>query len=615
MLLQSGKLSLLLKKIHPEHILLLMLLAISAVFMLHNLGKFAAVDEPLWTYDRIPQYWKGIFTKDVEKTMISDKPGVTVALVSGPVLSQLNPKEYRTKKEAGEIIKPGKNLERFNYLFRLPIALFALFAIFPFYFLISKLFNPSTALFSGIFIFLSPILIGISRIINPDSLFWIFVPLSIISYLLCIKENNRKYAILAGIFFGLALLTKYVANILFLYYLAVPLLAGLFGLVRNLKKSLVDYLIVSGAAIVVFILFLPATWLQPALILDATILSQAFGNYGFAFLVVLGLIFAETIIFNNKFFQKICFFFRNYRQQIFFSVYGIFIFFSLFAVANVFGEMRWIDFEGAVTSPKTFHQVSGIFSLFAAGFYSLVFGVSPLLLAVFLPAIFFLFKKNKLDTKFIFILSSLFLFIFLYYFASAISAVSANIRYQIVIFPIFFILLAAIFDYWRQEYARKIKWLYIAAIIFTVFLSAELLAIKPFYFSYASPLLPAKYVLNLKDMGDGSFEAAQKLNTLPNARALTIWSDKSGVCFFFIGTCYSDMDFNNPLLFDYFVVSAGRENKVRRLIEGRMASGVSYAINPADLYTEKNPFWKLEIGRRPNNFVKIISAAEINKTQ
>ena len=52
-------------------------------FGFFHIDKFETTDEHLWKYGRIKQYWQAVKTQDWEKTYINDKPGVTVALVSG----------------------------------------------------------------------------------------------------------------------------------------------------------------------------------------------------------------------------------------------------------------------------------------------------------------------------------------------------------------------------------------------------------------------------------------------------------------------------------------------------------------------------------------------------
>ena len=113
-------------------------------------------------------------------------------------------------------------------------------------------------------------------------------------------------------------------------------------------------------------------------------------------------------------------------------------------------------------------------------------------------------------------------------------------------------------------------------------------------------------------MGDGSYEAAQYLNQLDNAKNVTIWSDKKGVCLFFVGRCFVERDPENIEIFDYLVLSSGRESRTSRLISSRLVNGKLYSVRLDKLYADENAIYKLKIGNRPNNFVKIFSKDQIN---
>jgi 4-amino-4-deoxy-L-arabinose transferase-like glycosyltransferase len=93
---------------------------------------------------------------------------------------------------------------------------------------LEKIFGRKIALLGVIFIGLSPILVGISTILNPDSLLWIFTSLSVLSYFTYLKEKKSSFLVFSGIFLGLSLLTKYVANILFIFFFGMIFLEYIF---------------------------------------------------------------------------------------------------------------------------------------------------------------------------------------------------------------------------------------------------------------------------------------------------------------------------------------------------------------------------------------------------
>jgi hypothetical protein len=206
------------------------------------------------------------------------------------------------------------------------------------------------------------------------------------------------------------------------------------------------------------------------------------------------------------------------------------------------------------------------------------------------------------------------IFILLYYVASTANYITATIRYQIVMFPLAGIIAAIGLHQFInlkgvKKYLKDYQ-LYAAAIVISVI---SLFLISPHFFSYASGLLPQKYILNLKDMGDGSFEAAAYLNNLPDAQNLVIWSDKGAVCETFLGKC--NVGFNKGdtqgFIFDYFVVSTGRKSRSLKL---HSAGYWEQNIDFQKLYSTEDPgLKKFIIGGREDNFVKITKTQDLIK--
>jgi hypothetical protein len=109
-------------------------------FGLFHLGKFETTDEHLWKYERIGQYWQALAEQDWEKTYINDKPGVTVALISGiGLLREPHPEDsVHRPQPAGDSrlfeAYQSDQSERVNVIFRLPILVFSALSI-PVFFL------------------------------------------------------------------------------------------------------------------------------------------------------------------------------------------------------------------------------------------------------------------------------------------------------------------------------------------------------------------------------------------------------------------------------------------------------------------------------------------------
>jgi 4-amino-4-deoxy-L-arabinose transferase-like glycosyltransferase len=606
------------KKILPI-VLISLVIIINASLGIPRLSRFSAVDEPYWTYDRTSKFWNAIKEQKWKSTKINDKPGITVAILSGWGLTQIDPMPFKSLRGDPKTDAQIQDIDKINFAFRLPIFLFTLALLPLFYFFLKKLFGLSVALAGFMFIGLSPTLFGISLIINPDSLFWLFLPLSILSYLIFQKNESKKYLYISGIFLGLSLLTKYVGNILYVFFLVIPFLDYIFSenkpnLGKYLKKQFIYYLILVLISLITFFALFPATWVNPKLILSGTVLSKAFKTTWPLFAGLFAILIADYFILKNKIFSFILNFFSHYKRILTLIIAGLFLASILFVLANTYFGMKIFNFESIIASPKgTSPGIMLLAGKILADIYSLIFAISPLAFIFILVAIFYNLKGKS--TRFSYenrIIFCFILFIFLYYFASTFNSVVATVRYQIALYPLVFIIAAIGFSEVRN--LLKIKKFHYAFLFFAlifILLVGELNSVKPFYFAYASDLLPKKYLVNLKDMGDGSFEAAQYLNNLPNSENLIIWSDKGAVCAEFKGKCIIGFKRKDllPVHFDYFVTSSGRKSrslKISPVVDDYFDFQKAYE-------TEDGLTYKIIMAGRENNFVKIVPSALIYK--
>ena len=629
--------------------IVLIVLSINVFFAMPRLSKYSSVDEPYWTYDRISKFWTAVGEHKWKSTNINDKPGITTAIIAGPGLFSIDPMPYKSLRAEPKTPETIAAIEKINYSFRLPIYLTSLIFLLLFFVFLQKLFNTKIAILSLIFIGLSPIIIGISLIINPDSLLWGFLPLSILAYLLYQKKTrentqvekiditndtlakmllkfikNKKYLILSGIFLGLSILTKYVANILYVYLLGILFLEYIYSLhakkstLEYLKENLMEYFILVAVSMAVFFALFPACWHSPSMLLDGTFLSPAFKSTWPIFALFLGLILADALLFKSFLSSAVLGFLSRYRN-IFKKIIGALLLLGTALVLfNVYSGMKFIDFEATVASPKGGEGFEFIRfgSELLANLYVLVFSLTPVVFIFFIWAIFAnSFCKNKIDSDESNVVLYFSIFIILYYIASEVNHVIATTRYQIVIFPLASIVAASGLNQllttlqWKKF--QKETRFYVTYALVIIFSITSLLFISPFFFNYASLLLPQKYVLNLKDMGDGSYEVAQFLNTLPNAKDLTIWSDKGAVCETFAGTCKVSFNRNDVQGFDfkYFVVSTGRKNRSLK-----MSNIFNDSVDFKKLYSsEELGIFHINFGGRANNFVKVVPIENIAK--
>ncbi len=603
--------------------ILFFVLAINLFLGLSRLENYSAVDEPYWTYGRTSKFWTAISDAEWNKTDVNDKPGITVAILSGAGLLKYDPLKFKNLRENPKTDQQLADITNINFYFRLPIFLFTLAMLALFYFFTKKLFGTTIALIAFILISFSPILFGISLIINPDSLLWIFMPFSLLTYFIFLKEQNRKYLILSGIFLGLSLLTKYVSNLLIIFYLLIPFIEYIFAqekkpIHNQLKEALINYLTLLFFAMLTYYVLFPATWTNLEKLLEGTFLSKAFKTTWPLFAAFFILLSLDWLAFKSKItdwiLEKITFL----KKFIFVGIAGIFIVTSIFVMLDTYFNMQPFDFPAILASPKN-SEANPLFAIKSVGniladFYSLIFGISPLALFGFFFGIASIaISKKMFNSRANLTIFYFTLFIILYYLASTVNHVVSTVRYQIALYPLVMIIAAiGIYKFISLFKGNQTKYK-VAAIILTALISFfGMISSKPNYFAYASSLLPQKYLVNYKDMGDGSFETAAYLNTLPNAKSISIWSDKGAVCAVFVGKCETSFlpkKLSNKK-FDFVVVSSGRKSKGLKLSISRSTGSV---INIRDAHETEDYDFKVEIAGRPVNYVKVISTSKLQQ--
>ncbi|PID52137.1 MAG: hypothetical protein CR972_03280 [Candidatus Moraniibacteriota bacterium] len=607
------------KKCHHTHkaifITISIATAIHLFFGLSDIGKASYVDERLWIYDRIEQYWDNVLERDWKNTRPSDKPGVTTAIVTGPGLLFFDPTAF-----AKGTIQKEQIASLFTAL-RTPqfliITLLSL-CVFP---LVRRLLDTHVAVYTTILLLLSPLLLGISRIINPDALLWIILFLCFISFLLYLREHTLQWIYLTGILLGLALLTKYIANIFFVFFFLLLFVDSIIhkklphNLNTHIKDKLIHYTIMTFTALSVFYVLYPGVWVKHDRLLIATIYSEAFSSTWIYFFCVIILILIDTFLFKNFVLTKIITTCQKYKNILVYTIISIFTISALITICNVYTQMPFFDFSRIIESPKSIYKEVSDLAIYFTSFFPLLFGVTPLVFIFAFFSYYTIFAHKKLSQKTI-IITYCTLFILVYYFASTINNVVPIVRYQIILYP-FFILIASIgINMLTRIFSKKQYIFYITSIVIICLSSWQLAHMSHFYFSYNSPLLPKQYVINTKDMGDGNYEIAQYLNNLSNAKDLLIWTDKRGVCQFFVGTCNNmikdkELRYIAPNI-DYYIISQNRKNYITHVTKN-LTTKSSHNVHLDRLYSENIPsVYEIYPSKRHAHYIKIIDAKAIN---
>lgn len=589
-------------------------LACFFIFGFYRLSKFETTDEHYWIQERVPQYWDAVSEGKWKKTLINDKPGVSLAFVSGiGLLFEKNPVMHEKIEKHISSYDPESTL-RLNKIFRTPLLIFnGLFSIY-FFWIIRKISKKKwLTLWSSMFILLSPILLGISRIINPDSLLWVFSFASVLSFIAYTRLREKKLLALGAFFLGFSLLSKYIAFFLYPLIFSIMIFYFIDNLEKwndekSLKKNLLAYsigfwLIVLGS-IFLFSLFFPAVifgkkYFEQKTVI--TILKQVKIIFPAMFIINIAIVLISRF-FSEKLtnsFSKILSRSKDLFSKIIYAVL-ILIFIMILAnwvLGSDFLHLSRIPFDAR--KETTFYQNANIYEKALLEFYPIVFSISPLVLAsIIFLWIKSIFRKSSLD----YMVLPLSFFLLTYEGASIANNLLATIRYNIIIYPSIF-LLAAIGVFELLKYFSNQRKYIVFSVIILLFGLTSLWQAKPFYFEYTNSLLPKNYLIT-GSWGQGGYEAAQYLNSIPDAHNLMIWADYSGTCEFFIGKCikeYKVKEYKEDI--DYYVLT--RRGEIRYNPDHTRWTTNPDNVDAYKYYKKENPDWLFEINGRPGDFIKI----------
>ncbi len=582
------------------------------IFGWHHLTQFVTADEHYWVYERIPQYWNALAEHKWTKTFINDKPGVTLALVSGIATLPYPDTEKHCLEKDDRTLDCDSEMTAGMYLaFRLPILITNGLFLILLFFLIERLVSSRVALFTTILTGLSPILLGSSQIINPDSLLWSCSMLALFSYFSLLRFEERKYLFLTILFTALAILSKYVAVILLPFFLAITVLRFLSEekttdeLRLLLKKDLFSFGSLCLGVISLVCLFLPALLIDSKYFLefimtvpDKEVLSDIGGLLLFTLLL-------DTYILKNVLLLMLRGLLLRGRSLLRFSgLFFLFLFIGIFAARSFFPDwsiFALIPFDIKDLSDARYHTtIPNFFEAFVLEWNPLVFSLTPIVLFGIAFLCVALIKKSV--EKNTFLIYTLFFFFLLYTVLLIYSNILTTPRYSILLYPLFAFLAALGYDRLIEKLSFRYKELALTVLIFLGSL-ISLIASAPFYFNYTNTLLP-KNLLIQDAWGYGGYEAAQYLNNLPEAKNLTVWADYYGVCEFFVGRCLTAYTFEKEVVQpDYYVLT--RRGQMRYMSRSSRWERLS-GLTAYKYYHTPQPAWELFIDDRPGNFIRVV---------
>lgn len=603
-------------------------------FGFFHLAKFETADEHLWKYGRIKQYWQAIANKKWKETYINDKPGVTIAIFSGSALL-LEPNPENHKISDSILTQNGlfnvydiEKTEYINLIFRLPVLIVSSLSLFLFFWLALKAFrSKKLALLTTAFIATSPVLVGMSQIVNPDSFFWIFGGLSAFSFLALLNTQEKKFIFITGVLTGFALLSKYTAAALFLFYFLAIFSKIIFERLEeknnypnfNFASRMIFYeFLIFVLSIAIFCFFLPAVFVKPDYLLKG--ISQFFEAKMILAAFAAAALFLGAAFYLKKnvewIFEKL----NKNKKMIASGASFLFLLIVFLILLNVWTEQAAIPFDklrdaAYANEPKKFNfgnllkkdsEAIKNIKLFLMEPYPLIFSLTPL---AFFLIIFIAFKSflRKIRDSFSSVLFPSLLFFIAYFILTVYSGVVANVRYSIIFYPFFALLCGmAVLELPKTFKISQKKSIFSGTILILVVGTLTLWIVKPFYFGYTSFLLPKKFTIT-QSWGHGTYEAAQYLNSLPDAKNKIIWSNTNTICMFFKGKCLSgrkiDLGVVKP---DYFVLSKRGELKANK---GFIFTNPDYTGKNSSYYYENlktNYEWAIFMNDREEDYIKVV---------
>ncbi|QQS61194.1 MAG: glycosyltransferase family 39 protein [Candidatus Moraniibacteriota bacterium] len=468
-------------------------------FSLPNLTHYTTADEHFWLpnigEERVLEYWRAIGSGDWEKTRINDKPGITLAYISGiaiPFTQHLYDKQRFSDPDNVVFQYDPQITKIMHFSYRFPLVLFTGFFMLYIFHILKKITkNKKIAAISVIFFLSSPVLVGISHIVNPDSLFWIFGTATLLTYIYTLQnKSSSRYIWLTGLFFGLSLASKYV-SIIFIPFLL--LLMGLWYIFhfenefndnakrknfsKHLTKNIRNFIAIIVGSFFLFALMMPAALVDPVIFYESTI-----GFPGMPPVFVLIALFCFIILLDAYFLKsKIAFSIFSFlsKHSVFLEriIYGILIISSLFVFFNWISKNSIIDLSGIPFYAKTkasFTTDNPYWVRYVMEFVPLVFALTPL---TFFLLLLYWIQGFFQQVKYRFFGFSLSLFFFIFFIAVVEQGLLVTVRYNIILFPLACILasMALIENTSSLKIKERIPRKYFLIALLTLILTAYIL--------------------------------------------------------------------------------------------------------------------------------------------
>jgi 4-amino-4-deoxy-L-arabinose transferase-like glycosyltransferase len=472
-------------------------LLIYFIFSFNHLGDFISADEHFWLpnsgSERIQDYWKAVGDQKWKNTRINDKPGITLAYTSGiALLFDHNLKSQIIKKDGTVTVFNPEKTKQINVEFRLPIVLLTGFFSLFFFWIIRKITDDEwIALFSVAGMLLSPVLLGMSQIVNPDSLFWIFASASIFSFFAFLLHSGKKLGILASVFLGLGLASKYVSVILFPFFFFTILVYYFFEYEKwqtmpkefaaMVKKNALSYVAILAGSMLIFAILMPASFVEPDVFYAGTIGFPGMQTIFWSIMLLNVLFFIDAWLFSSRFLRYLLEKLQPLKKILPKLLYLLLAGTMIFILFNWLTRNSIINLSNIPFNLKRNDSFSEMayYKRFIMEFLPLTFSLTPVVmfsLLFFWIVSFFEDVKNK---TFGFVLSAFFL---IFMIAVIKEGLLITVRYSIILFPLSAVLAAmAIRHLFSSPIGKKTRLVFLALLCSVLLLWISALAQQNYF--------------------------------------------------------------------------------------------------------------------------------------
>ena len=264
---------------HRQTTLVAMLLFVLAVLLrLPNLGAFLTPDEQrIWT-TLTAEFMSALLRGDWAATATSGYPGVTTTWAGslGLALQWMVARPPDVGSLAGmadALLASPSRLDMLPWV-RLGVVLSSAAGIALVFLLTRRLFDNAVALFAAALMLFDPFLLAHTRILNTDPLLALALTISWLALMIGATGGQRRYLVISGVGFGLALLTKTPA------LLVTPLVIGWIFWQQGHRQSSAGDVLRGGAidlawfavpAALTCLVLWPALWVAPLATLQRSI--------------------------------------------------------------------------------------------------------------------------------------------------------------------------------------------------------------------------------------------------------------------------------------------------------------------------------------------------------